>query len=214
MKYELLLLSDLLHVDSVQRWGLHVAHPEGPSQLFSLLPGDLPQSLQVTLVADQQKHKGVKQDFELSPTSCGRFGRKEGWFGTSKSKRPPYARVIDLSRCTERPRRTDGRTERPTSLPLFYSAKMNRGITTWTSPDPQCPRSEVWSFWPAQSPPDGRKSPPPQWDQTPRRIDPRWTCGSGTICQMWSLRQHWYGHIVSMTPHRSSLWKNKTSSTV
>lgn len=67
MKYELFFLSvtDLLHIDSVQCRGLHVAHPEGPGQLLGLLPGDLPQGLQVTLVADQQKDDGVRLDVVL-----------------------------------------------------------------------------------------------------------------------------------------------------
>lgn len=55
----------LLNVDSVQRWGLHVAHPEGPGQLLGLLPGDLAQGLQVALVADQQKDDVVGLDVAL-----------------------------------------------------------------------------------------------------------------------------------------------------
>lgn len=55
----------LLDVDSVQRWRLHVAHPECPGQLLGLLPGDLAQGLQVTLVAHQQKDDAVGLDVAL-----------------------------------------------------------------------------------------------------------------------------------------------------
>lgn len=55
----------LLHVDSVSRRRLHVAHPEGPRQLLRFLLGHLALGLQVALVADQQEDDGVRLDVAL-----------------------------------------------------------------------------------------------------------------------------------------------------
>lgn len=59
---------------------------------------------------------------------------------------------------------------------------------TWTSPVPLCPRSGVWFFCRAQSPPGGRKSPHLQLDLTPEQSDPQWTSGSDKTFPLWSLQ--------------------------
>lgn len=55
----------LLHVDGIPRGGLDVSHAVSDGQFLSLVPGDLPLSVEVTLVAHQHKDDLVGLDMHF-----------------------------------------------------------------------------------------------------------------------------------------------------
>lgn len=212
-------------------------HSEGPGQLLGFLPGDLPLSLQVALVADQQEDDTVRLDVApglLQPV----MDVLEGAAVCDVKEQEPTHRVTvvgpgdwSVYRWADRFKAfyllcTCGVHASQLYLELDFciycvncevirllwwriKTDINKRICTWISPVLLCPRSAVWFVCPVLSPPGVKRSPPPRWDQTPGRSGLRWTSWSDMTCRPWNRRRRWDGTDKAI----SSPWlSNKTKS--